>query len=127
LNSVFDLERVDLWNPTRTSAVQSRSPTMKRELRGKKFRSGWSVVRSESLAKGGTWKKRPSPHLHNVPTRNNKVSPRTLYHVTLCHWVDVKILATPHFLDFRMRHPVPDGGTSVSCVLATRPTTRPKN
>jgi hypothetical protein len=29
-------------------------------------RSGWSVVRS---AKGGTLKKRPSPHLHKVPTR----------------------------------------------------------
>jgi hypothetical protein len=25
-------------------------------------RSGWSVVRSTSLAKGGTSKKRPSPH-----------------------------------------------------------------
>jgi hypothetical protein len=65
------------------------SPTMKKELRGKSFqsdqrsaarlsRSGWSVVRSASLAKGGTSKKRPSPHLHKVPTRSNKVSPRTL-------------------------------------------------
>jgi hypothetical protein len=42
------------------------------------FGSGWSVVRSASLAKGGTSKKRPSPHLHKVPTRSNKVSPRTL-------------------------------------------------
>jgi hypothetical protein len=41
-------------------------------------RSGWSVVRSASLAKGDTSKKRPSPHLHKVPTRSNKVSPRTL-------------------------------------------------
>jgi hypothetical protein len=41
-------------------------------------RSGWSVVRSASLAKGGTSKKRPSPCLHKVPTRSNKVSPRTL-------------------------------------------------
>jgi hypothetical protein len=41
-------------------------------------RSGWSIVRSESLAKGGTSKKRPSPHLHKVLTRINKVSPRTL-------------------------------------------------
>jgi hypothetical protein len=40
-------------------------------------RSGWSVVRSASLVKGGTWKKRPSPHLHKVPIRSNKVSPRT--------------------------------------------------
>jgi hypothetical protein len=41
-------------------------------------RSGWSVVRNASLAKGDTSKKRPSPHLHKVPTRRNKVSPRTL-------------------------------------------------
>jgi hypothetical protein len=30
-------------------------------------RSEWSVVRSASLAKEGTLKKRPSPHLHEVP------------------------------------------------------------
>jgi hypothetical protein len=30
-----------------------------------------------SLAKGGTSKKRPSTHLHKVPSRSNKVSPRT--------------------------------------------------
>jgi hypothetical protein len=41
-------------------------------------RSGWSVVRSASLAKGGTSKTRPSSHLHKVPTRSNKASPRTL-------------------------------------------------
>jgi hypothetical protein len=40
-------------------------------------RNGWSVVRSASLAKGGTSKKR-SLHLYKVPTRSNKVSPRTL-------------------------------------------------
>jgi hypothetical protein len=34
-------------------------------------------VRSASLAKGGTSRKRPSPHLHKVPTRSNKVSTRT--------------------------------------------------
>jgi hypothetical protein len=39
-------------------------------------RSGWRVIKSASLAKGGTSKKRPSPHLHKVPTQNN-VSPRT--------------------------------------------------
>jgi hypothetical protein len=41
------LEKVDRWNPIRTSAIQSRScpidfwtfPTMKRELQGEKFRS----------------------------------------------------------------------------------------
>jgi hypothetical protein len=41
------------------------------------LRSGWSVVRSATIAKGGTSKKRPSPHLHKVPTRSNKASPRT--------------------------------------------------
>jgi len=41
-------------------------------------RSGWSVVRSASLAKGGTSKKRPSPHLHKVLTWSNKVIPWTL-------------------------------------------------
>jgi hypothetical protein len=41
-------------------------------------RSGWSVVRSESLSKGSTSKKRPSPHLYEFPTRSNEVSSRTL-------------------------------------------------
>jgi hypothetical protein len=40
-------------------------------------RSGWSVVRSASLAKGGASKNRPSPHLQKAPTRRNKVSLRT--------------------------------------------------
>jgi Leu/Phe-tRNA-protein transferase len=47
LNSAFGLEKVDRWNPIRTSSIQSRShpkqflvfTTMKRELRGKKFLS----------------------------------------------------------------------------------------
>jgi hypothetical protein len=51
-------------------------PTMKMELQFLKrstvystfLRREWSVVRSASLAKGGTSKKRPSPHLHKVPT-----------------------------------------------------------
>jgi hypothetical protein len=34
-------------------------------------------VRSASLAKRGTSKKRPLPHLHKVPTRSNKMNPRT--------------------------------------------------
>jgi hypothetical protein len=46
-------------------------------LRQTVLRSGWSVVRSASLAKGGNSKKRPSSHLHKVPTRSNKVSLRT--------------------------------------------------
>jgi hypothetical protein len=40
-------------------------------------RSGWSIVRSWSLAKGGTSKTRPSLHLHKVPTQSNNVSPLT--------------------------------------------------
>jgi hypothetical protein len=42
------------------------------------LRSGWSTVRSALLTKGCTLKKRPSLHLHGVPTWNNKVSPQTL-------------------------------------------------
>jgi hypothetical protein len=41
------------------------------------LRSGLSVVRSASIGKGGTSKKRLSPHLHKVPTWSNKVSPQT--------------------------------------------------
>jgi hypothetical protein len=49
------------------------------------LRSGWIVVRSASLAKGGT-SKRPSPHLHKVPTRSTKTSPRT-FQTPLIFWV----------------------------------------
>jgi hypothetical protein len=89
LNSVFFLEKVDRWNPIRTSIIQSRSRPMRflgfsnHEKWAPKFRSdqtvcstfsrsGWSVVRSASLAKG------PSPHLDKVQTWSNKVSPRNL-------------------------------------------------
>jgi hypothetical protein len=41
------------------------------------LRSGWSIVRSASLAKGGTSKKRLSPQLHNIWTQSNKVNPQT--------------------------------------------------
>jgi hypothetical protein len=41
-------------------------------------RSRWRILRNASLAKGGTSKKRPSPHLHKVSTRSNKVSPWNL-------------------------------------------------
>jgi hypothetical protein len=53
-SDVFDSEKVDHWNPIRTSAIQSRSrpcdfwalPTMKMELRKKKFRSDqWYAAR----------------------------------------------------------------------------------
>jgi hypothetical protein len=97
LNSVFGLENVDRWNPIRTSSIQSRSRPIRflglsNHEKGAPrqeisewstvcstfSRSGWSVVRSAWLAKGGTSKKRPSPHLHIVPTGSNKVSQRTL-------------------------------------------------
>jgi hypothetical protein len=94
LNSVFGLEKVDRWNPIRTSPIQSRSRSMwflgfsnhkkgvprqetsKWSVVCSRFsRSEWSVVRSVSLANGGVSKKRPSLHLNKVPTRSNKLSP----------------------------------------------------
>jgi hypothetical protein len=50
-------------------------------------RSGWSVVRNASLAKGGTSKERPSSHLHKVPTRSNKESPRTFQTALVHMWL----------------------------------------
>jgi hypothetical protein len=68
-------------------------------------RSGWSVVKSAALAKGGTSKKRPSSHLHKVPTRSKKVSPRTFqmalvyYHVLVRNRVlfmfNINLIVTP--------------------------------
>jgi hypothetical protein len=96
LKSASGLEKLDQWDPIRTTAIQSRSRPMrflgfsnhekgaprqeisKWSMAWSTFlRSGWRVVRSASLAKGCTLKKRPSPHLHKVRTRSNKVSPRT--------------------------------------------------
>jgi hypothetical protein len=111
LNSVCGWDKVDRWNPLRTSVMQSRS----RPIRFLGFsnhekgaprqeisklstvcslfsRSGWSVVRNVSFAKGGTSKKRPSPHLYKVPTRINKVGPRNFQTAlvfcltTPCRW-----------------------------------------
>jgi hypothetical protein len=95
-NSVFGLEKVDRWNPIKTSAIQSGSRPMrflgfsnhekgapKQEISkwstvcSTFSRRRWSVV-SASLAKGGTSKKRPSLHLHKDPTRSNKASLRTV-------------------------------------------------
>jgi hypothetical protein len=83
LNCILGLEKVDRWNPIRTSAILSRSRPMrflglsnhekgapKQEISKRSTvcstfsRRGWSVVKSASLAKGCTLKKRPSPHLH---------------------------------------------------------------
>jgi hypothetical protein len=60
-------------------------PTMKMELRGKKFRSDQLSVglfekwvercKKRIACRERYFEKRPSPHLHKVPTRSNKVSP----------------------------------------------------
>jgi hypothetical protein len=93
----------DRWNPIRTSAIQSifrpmrfvgfsnhdkgaprskpPAPLSSWSLRQTVCitfsKSGLSVVRSASLTKGGSSRRRPSPHLHKVSTQSNKVSPRT--------------------------------------------------
>jgi hypothetical protein len=41
----------------------------------------------------GTSKKRPSIHLHKVPSRCNKVSPRTLQTALVCTYVRVFVCA----------------------------------
>jgi hypothetical protein len=55
-------------------------------------RSGWSIVRSASLAKGGTSKKRLLPHLHKVLAQSNKVSPRTLQMAFVMHNIFIDLL-----------------------------------
>jgi hypothetical protein len=61
----------------RKPPVPLSSWSMLQTVRSTFSRSGWSVVRSASLAKGSTSKKRQSPHLRKVPTRNNNVCPQT--------------------------------------------------
>jgi hypothetical protein len=85
---------------------------MKMELRGKKFRSvqrtvcitfsrsGWSVVRSASIAKVGTSKKRPSPHLHKAPILSNNVSPRT-FQTSLLDRREWSVSLSGHFNPWR--------------------------
>jgi hypothetical protein len=96
LNSVFGLEKVDWWNPIRISAIQPKSRplqflsfsnhekgvlrqeiTMGSTVCSIFLRSRWSSIRSALLAKGGTLKTRPSPHLYKILTWSNKVSPQT--------------------------------------------------
>jgi hypothetical protein len=47
------------------------------------LRSGWGVVRNASLAKGGTSKRRPSPHLHKLPTLSNSDKSKFEKHITV--------------------------------------------
>jgi hypothetical protein len=125
LNSVLGLEKVDQRNPIRTSAIQSRFRPMRflslsyhekgaprQEISkwwtvcSKFSRSGWSVVRSASLARGGTSKKRPSPHLHEVPIQINEVSPRTLQMALLEYTATLSVPMIPEpdrWLVLRMR------------------------
>jgi hypothetical protein len=76
-----DLALCDFWAFPNMKRSKPPVPLSSRSLRqtvcSTFSRSGWSVVRSASLSKGGTSKKRPLPHLHKVPSRSNKASPRT--------------------------------------------------
>jgi hypothetical protein len=108
------LENVDQWNLIKISAIQSRSCPMwflgfsnheKGALRQEIskwsmvcstfLRSGWSIVRSALLSKGGTLKKRPSLHLHKVPTQSSKVNPRT-FQMALVHYYYLACLIREH-------------------------------
>jgi hypothetical protein len=83
-------------------------------------RRGWSVVRSASLVKGGTSKKRLWPYLHKVLTRVNKVSPQTLQMALIPLWTmrrshiiyfyvhsDGRVLSEP-FMKLPSRRELPD-------------------
>jgi hypothetical protein len=76
-----DLERFSIYEK---GALTSKPPaslsfwSLRQTVCSTFSRSGWSVVRSALIAKGGTSKRRQSPHHHKVPTRSNKVRPRIL-------------------------------------------------
>jgi hypothetical protein len=94
-NSMFGLEKVDRWNPISTSTIQSRSRPHAisgllqlwkgRDARNFEVINGlqhvfekWVERCKKCIASQGRYfEKTPSPHLHKVPTRSNKVSPRT--------------------------------------------------
>jgi hypothetical protein len=120
LTSVFGLDKVDRWNTIRISAIQSRYRPMRflgfsnHENRAPKqgiskwstvcgtfSRSRWSVVKSASFAKGGTSKKRPSPHLHEVLTRSNNVSSRILQTVLVCTTIMLGIVDCLTYMIYR--------------------------
>jgi hypothetical protein len=82
LNSVFGLEKSGWVEPHQN--IRHTVQISPHAICSTFSRSGWSVVRSASLAKGGTSKKRLSPHLHKVQTRSNKVSPRN-FQTALVH------------------------------------------
>jgi hypothetical protein len=62
-----DLALCDFWAfPTMQRELRSSSRSLRQTVRSTFSRSGWNVVRSASVAKRGTSKKRPSPHLHKA-------------------------------------------------------------
>jgi hypothetical protein len=96
LNSVFDLEKVDRWNPIRTSAIQSRSHPMrflgfsnheKGAPRQRNFEminglqhvfEKWVERFKKCIAcQGRYFEKETVTAPPQVPTRDNEVSPRT--------------------------------------------------
>jgi hypothetical protein len=79
-------------------------------------RNGWSVVRSASLARGGTSKKRPSPHLHEVPTQSNKVSSRTFQTALVKLEISLINFWRLHFLHRHNVRPKTFQCSNVACV-----------
>jgi hypothetical protein len=69
----WSFEKFVDWKPP----VPISSWSLRQKVCSTFSRSGWSVVRSVSLANRGTSKKRQSPRLHKVPTQSNKASPPT--------------------------------------------------
>jgi hypothetical protein len=75
----------EFWNPTtHPSSLWRRSETScgfqgVEALQRRRNERERIVLRSASLAKGGTSKKRPSPHLHKDPTLGNELFKRPSY------------------------------------------------
>jgi hypothetical protein len=83
-------------------------------------RIGWSVVRSASLVKGGTSKKRPSSHLHKVLTRSNKVSPRAFQTAVVNAITEIK----ESLLDARKEVGLEAKAEKTKCILCSCPSSR---
>jgi hypothetical protein len=96
LNSAFSFEKVDHWNAIRTTAIQCRSRPhaiswLFQPWKGSSEATNFEVINGLQhvlekwvercnkciVCQGKYFETRPSPHLHKVPTRSNKVSPRT--------------------------------------------------
>jgi hypothetical protein len=66
---------------------------------------------------GGTSKKRPSPHLHKVPTRSNKVNPRTFQTALVSAVSPMKI--PWRFLHRRLNDSTTHGGNRTDLLTTT--------